>query len=281
MRRWNIRRIVYEEALAGLDAVFASLGITYMPIKGAHLICTSLAGKIAAREMRDIDLLVRPADFAKTVAALDDHPQFSREPPDKWDFEQSFLYRHGNHSIHFELHRALNRPERFLLDIDELFDRATTRTAVQRIMTPEDALVVFVCHTLVHLVDGIPEHTFREADILIQAEGFSWEQFGVLLRATGIERFGKALLCQAARQQGFSLPPLLGPLLPERLLLSIPPPHLHRGIRTLLFRSFVELFFVRNPAGMVAGYLRGWNTAGGGDIAQTGTTASNSRVTAR
>ncbi|MBN1307185.1 MAG: nucleotidyltransferase family protein [Chitinispirillaceae bacterium] len=257
-RRWKVRQIVYGEVLNALDPIFAEWAIEYMPIKGAHLICTGLAAMIEAREMNDIDLLVRPSDFNKAVDLLSSHPLFTREPPDPWRFEQSFLYRYGNHPIHFELHRALNRPERFILDIKALFGRAERRTAVRRIMSAEDALVVLIGHTLVHLVEGIREQVYDEAALLLRNPGFSFERFSTLLRATGIGRFGRALLTQTSRKRAVPLPPPFQAPPWTTALLAIRTPRRGKGVWTALFRGTIELAFVRSPAGMLRGYLRRW-----------------------
>lgn len=76
VQRWQIRQVVYAAVLEALDALFAELHIAYMPIKGAYLICTHLAEQIPAREMIDIDLLVRPAYFKRAIALLSAHPLF-------------------------------------------------------------------------------------------------------------------------------------------------------------------------------------------------------------
>ena len=139
-RRWMVRQMVYRDVLDALDRIFFGQAIEYMPVKGAYLLCSGLAGKMTVREMIDIDLLVHPTDFTRTVASFSTHPCFTREPPDPWSFEQSFLFRHGNHTVRFELHSALNRAERFVLDVGAMFDRAHLQTSVRRIMSVEDAL---------------------------------------------------------------------------------------------------------------------------------------------
>ncbi len=255
-RRWIIRQVVYREVLDALDRIFSAYAIEYMPIKGAHLICTSLSEKFASREMIDIDLLVRRVDFTRAVAALGSHPLFSREAPDPWPFEQSFRFMYGNHRIHFELHCALNRPERFTFDTDALFGRAEVQTAFRRIMAAEDALIVLICHTLVHLIDGIREQVFTEAMLLLQERGFSWERFSARLPATGIERFGKALLVLAAGKKGIYLPASINTSWWALALLKIKTPGRGKGMFTALFRCGVELAFVKKPMTLWFGYLQ-------------------------
>jgi hypothetical protein len=216
-----------------------------------------LAGKMDLREMIDLDLLVRPDDFGRTVQSLAAHADFTCGPPDPWSFEQPFVYRHGGHGIRFELHRSLNRPERFTLETDALFARSRAQTAARRILSAEDALLVLIGHTLVHLVDGIREQTWEEAALLARCEEFSWDRFGPLLIETGIGRFGRALLSIAAARRGFSLPQRLRAGAVQTALLAIKTPGRGRGAPTWLYRAAVELYFVKHPLRLAAGYLRG------------------------
>lgn len=259
-KRWQIRQVVYASVLEALDVLFAELHIDYMPIKGAYLICTHLAELISAREMIDIDLLVRPTDFKRAIALLSAHPLFEREPADPWFFEQSFMFTHGNHRIHFELHSQLNRSERFLLDTDTLFDCAHKQTAWRVISPPEDALLVLVCHALVHLVDGIREQVCEEARLLSIQEGFSWRRFRSRLAATEIEPFCRALLYKAGVQPVLVDKPmkLFRPVLWARMLIAVKTPGRYAGIRTMVYRLCVELAFVRRPWLLLVGYARGW-----------------------
>jgi|GEM_PF-953866 len=255
-RYWMVRRVVFLEALDTLEGIFSQIGIEYMPIKGAHLLCTGLAEKIAVRQMIDIDLLVRESDFDRCIDLLSADPRCVRLAPDPWSFEQPFHLRQGSHLVRFELHRALNRPERFSLDTAALFSRSSARTALCRIMTHEDALAVLVCHTLVHIVDGIRPQVFEEIALLANTEGFVPELFFLYLHKTGIERFAGALLVAAARS-GYKTT-RLGPVHASRLavaLVTIKTPGRSKGVLSLMFRVFVELFFVRHPFRLALGGL--------------------------
>lgn len=253
-RYWVVRQVVFMEALCTLDGIFSQIGIEYMPVKGAHLLCIGLAEKIAARQMIDIDLLVREPDFDRCIDMLSADPRCIRLAPDPWSFEQPFHLRQGGHLVRFELHRALNRPERFSLDTAALFCRSSARTAMCRIMTHEDALVILVCHTLVHIVDGIRQQVFGEIALLANTEGFVPELFFSRMCETGIKRFANALLVAAARS-GYDMT-RLGPVHASRLavaLLTIKSPGRSKGVLSLLFRVFVELFFVRHPFSLALG----------------------------
>ncbi len=254
--RWRARQAVYGEVLDALDRVFACIPVEYMPLKGAHLICSGIAEKMASREMIDIDLLVRPSVFEDTLEFLSSHGSLIRLPPDPWSFEQPFVYLHGRHRVRFELHSGLNRPERFFLDVDAMFDRAALQTSVRRIMTPEDALLILICHTLVHLVDGIRDQVYEEALLLSGESAFSWERFSAVLRSSGIERFAKALLTLAGRKAGLMLPHQFKADPIGIALLSIKSPRRGRGVLTLLFRCLIELSFVKSPLSMAWRYIR-------------------------
>ncbi len=249
-RQWIVRRIVYGDTIAALDELFCEAKAEYIPLKGAHLICTGLADRMRERGMIDIDLLVRPTEYERIKRFLGSRPGIKSEPPDPWPFEQAFILARGGHGVRFELHRALNRPERFLLDVERLFSRSGPQTRFRRIMTSEDALVVLLCHTLVHLVDGIRSQVFDEIGLLAGQKGFSWEHFFGALRETGIERFGRALLLRAARAGKLQLPVNLEDSGWAAALLGIRTPGRGRGVLTLLFRCCIESVFVRDPAAL-------------------------------
>ncbi len=64
-RQWVLNQIFYEEALKEIDEHFQKMQMSYMPIKGAYLICTGLAEKMENRFISDIDILVREKDMAE------------------------------------------------------------------------------------------------------------------------------------------------------------------------------------------------------------------------
>ena len=258
-KRWCIRQLVYSEVLEALDGIFTSLSVEYLPIKGAYLICSGLALKIVSREMIDLDLLVRETDYKQTVKLLSEHPRITCEPPDPWPFEQSFIFHHGNHPIRFELHYALNRSERFTLDTEEVFARSVKQTNSRRLMCIEDALTILICHTLVHLIDGITQQVFDEIRVLVSEPSFSWERFTAQFSETGIKRFGIALL-RLYGEQGMVIPHYINGSGLSMGLLKIKSPGRKKNVLSLLFRAIVELYFVRNPAGLLITYLKGFGT---------------------
>jgi hypothetical protein len=199
---WIVRQLMYENALSHLDTVFSSIGTRYMPIKGAYLLCVGLAAALPERNMVDIDLLMLPGDFRSIVDWLGAHPLFTRCAPDPWHFEQAFLFANGAHAVKIELHRQLNREERFRLPADELFSRGVAQTAIRVLPSAEDALVILLCHTLVHSGFGFPASTGREIEVLAGQKGFSWEKCRKLIRRSGIEPYCFALLRHFARAEG-------------------------------------------------------------------------------
>lgn len=198
---WKIRRIVYEDVLQSLDSIFESLEIKYMPIKGAYLICSGFADRINSRQMLDLDILVEEKRFHEIIDLLDKHPLFTKGKEDPWYFEYPFFYRNGNHSVRIELHYLLNRPERFRLPNEDLFCRSVKQTNVRYLPCPEDALLILICHSMIHLADGLAKTFFDEIEILAEREGFSWEKFNYLLKSSGVAPFGYFMLKLCSREK--------------------------------------------------------------------------------
>ena len=252
---WLVWQLIYENALSHLDTVFASIGTRYMPIKGAYLLCAGLAPLIPARVMVDIDLLVLPEDFRPTVDRLGEHPLFTRCAPDPWHFEQAFLFANGAHTIKIELHCQLNREERFRLPAGGLFARGVAKTAVCMLPSAEDALVIFLCHTLVHSGFGFPASTGREIEVLIGQKGFSWERCRELIGQTGIEPYCFALLRHFARAACIA-PATLSSRhrWADLFFRTVPVRDRFTRLQQVLYRGFVGPFFARSPVKLMAGW---------------------------
>jgi hypothetical protein len=199
---WAVRQMVFAGVLDELDREFALLRLPYMPIKGAWLICAGIADKLPDRNMLDIDLLVRPADFDKVTEHFLHHP---RAAPRKnyWPFESSFYF--GESRVYVEIHRQLNYPERFLLPPETLFARASPSTGMRCLLLPDDALLVLACHALVHIGIGLPATIFDEIRLIAGQPGFSWERFWKNADATGIGGFVRLLIRWAGREAGGDL----------------------------------------------------------------------------
>jgi hypothetical protein len=246
---WALRQAVFGTALAELDRHFEEMGVAYMPIKGAFLICAGLAERLDYRTMVDIDLLVRPTDF--TAAAEGLRRRAGAVPrPGHWPFEQEFTYTVGAFPCHLELHRALNYDERFLLPTHELFERARTDTAVRMLPQPEDAMLLLLCHELVHIVRGFDRGHHSEMKLLAGLPRFSWQVFWQRARGTGAEGFVYLSVLYFRRETGTEcdLPPWRSRY--ADALFRLLPLRTYNRLPTLLRRLLLELPFVRDPLGL-------------------------------
>jgi hypothetical protein len=110
----------------------------------------------------------------------------------------------------------------------------------------EDALLIFLCHTLVHVAYEFRETTREEIALLIARDGFSWEKFWESADATGIKVFMALVLFWFAAESGGKIPlpsiplfaKLVRPMLSRRCYSRMP-----------LFarKIFLEIPFLRRP----------------------------------
>lgn len=252
---WIFRQLQYQNALRHLDEILSHASIPYMPIKGAYLICSGLASLIKKRIMVDIDLLVQPQHYEATIRLFSKHPLFERKSPDPWFFEYPFTFTSGKHRIELELHYQLNRNERFHLPTTSLFDRGYPQTATRILPSPEDALIILICHTLVHSGYGLPNSIYDEISAICSLPSFRWSRFCFILKSTGVEPYGFALLRSFMRKKARVLPipakhrwaDQLFRLTPERQ-------QLHMSHR-LFYRGCIEPLFARHPIRLMVGWL--------------------------
>ena len=205
--KWVALQIVYGGALAEIERLFASGGYCFMPIKGAYLIRSGLAASIENRRMRDIDLLL-PDDRYREACDWFESLSEVRICPRYWDFERPVAFEWNRHSIYVELHRLVNSPDRFLLSNLELFDRARIVSESCRFPDPVDALLIHICHKLLHVIDGFELQFYREIDLYARQEGFSWDVFWERAGKTGITAFIWLVVhkCNTLLDTGFQLP---------------------------------------------------------------------------
>lgn len=205
--RWTMLQMVYGKVLADLERTFASKGYRFMPIKGAYLIRTGLASRIADRKMRDIDLMV-PEDQYSEIAEW--FESFDNVTPlsNCWDFERRVTWNDGGRPVQVELHRLLNSPSRFYLSNTRLFRDGIQMSGSCIVPDPTDALLIHVCHKLLHIIDGFEEQFYREIDIYVQQDGFSWPLFWTRARETEIMAFIWLVLqkCNTLCGAGYTLP---------------------------------------------------------------------------
>jgi hypothetical protein len=251
---WKYQQAVYAEILDELEVHFSRINAPYMPIKGAYLLRSNLAGKMGYRRMNDIDILVQEKDFEKVCDYFGSlsNVKFLKH---KWYFEKEFDYAFGSFHCHLEIHHLLNYPARFDLPTHALFDRSQQTCGKCVLPSHEDALLILLCHALVHIAYEFRETLEEEITLLSGREGFSWERFWEYADATGVKGFVTLVLCWYARESGksFPLPPV-----PFFVRLMLPMLSRRRYLRTplLLRKIFLEIPYLRRPLWLFVNKVR-------------------------
>ncbi len=192
-RNWAFRQLFYGEVLQELDAHFEKMSVLYMPIKGAYLICAGHAEKMRTRRMDDIDILVMPQDFERVCDYFLKLPNV-KSLRDYWEFEKVLAYRISGRDCHVEIHFLINYPARFMLPTEELFERAAKSSGQRMMSSPEDALLICICHAFVHIGFELRETLFEELALLISQKGFRWDRFWDIGETTGAAGFAYLIL---------------------------------------------------------------------------------------
>jgi hypothetical protein len=191
---WLLKQLLYKGVLAELHDHFVAMNVNYMPIKGAYLILSGIAETIPQRRMADIDILLTKKDFDSAMEYFGKCKKALLRK-DEWAFEQPFTYTFGAYKINVELHYLLNRPERFLLTPEELFERGTELKPGLFIPSKEDGLFITIAHSLVHIA-----FLFREESVLGDIKAisslveFDWEKFWRIVEKAGIKDFVAGVL---------------------------------------------------------------------------------------
>jgi hypothetical protein len=248
-KTWALQQLVYAEVLRRLDEHFAELNIRYMPIKGAYLIAGGLAEKMPFRRMDDLDILILPADFTRASDYFR-NSDCVRMSENYWPFETSFFYTLGRDSIYVELHHQLNFPQRFNLPTADLFARAQQAGPHRSLPCAEDALLVCICHVLVHIAVELRETVCEEISLLSRQGDFSWERFWKLSSGTGIERFIGCIISWYAEHSGIPVPVPRSFAL-NRLFSQLLKPRPYGLMPVLLRKLLLEIPFVRDPAWLI------------------------------
>jgi hypothetical protein len=216
-----------------------------MPIKGAYLITSGLAGRMERRKMLDIDILVLPGDFQKAVEHFSHHPK-AKPDQNYWPFEMSFHYDMGHAGVYVEIHHQINYPERFVLPAQDLFARSTHSSGPMILPCPEDAMLILLCHALVHIAYEFRGTVFEEISLISEQKGFSWERFWELSEGTGIRRFICMILSWYGERlkKGLTVPHLpLYSSIAKPLLTS----SLYQFMPTIIRKLIFEIPFAAEP----------------------------------
>lgn len=172
-------------------------GISAVPFKGPVLSVLAY-GSLALREYADLDLLVRPADVAKTKDLLVENgyqlvtslkrSQTNRtfQPRNK-----DLIFENASRSVRLELHwRLTGRHFNFPLDLDRLWDRLETVTlAGVAVLTlgPEDLLLYLCMHGSRHGWERL-QWICDIAEVIRGRERVFWDQVISQAGLLGCER---------------------------------------------------------------------------------------------
>ena len=131
--------------LEGLLGCFAERNIDVLPLKGPAL-SSVLYGDAALRTCKDLDLLVRRADFSRAEALLSERGFTAGEINDS---ERRF----SRDGVLVELHFDITSPQVYQFDLERIWDRSrreSFRGKPMHVMSDDD-LVLFLCsHGLSH-----------------------------------------------------------------------------------------------------------------------------------
>lgn len=159
-----------------------------MPIKGAYLIASDLASGLASRKMKDIDILVKKEDFPKVVNYFGSLEE-TQLIPGYFDYEQPFIYHCFNRKIYLEIKYQICPSARFHLRAKDLFYRGVNKNSNCVFPSPEDAMLIHICHYIHHIYKDFDISFFEEIALLEGQKEFSWKEFWIRAEKTGIKSF--------------------------------------------------------------------------------------------
>ncbi len=154
----------------------AEARIDVAPLKGAHLITTVYSAEEDRGKLADVDFLVRPSDWQRTLFLLEEmefaRTKLSRRPVTDREFHEAQMFLEiPRGKIMFEPHRYLVQPARHNIDHAALWERSEESTfdgAPCLRLTPEDHLL----HATIHLMSHgfvSPVRGLRDIELLIRA----------------------------------------------------------------------------------------------------------------
>ena len=149
------------------------VGIDVAPLKGAHLLTSVYPGDVDRGVMSDVDFLVRPAQFAKAGALLEEMGFYRRHEEDAGHAAHEVSYYFdvapGRHFM-FEAHQHLFEPMRFPVDHEAIWRRSAASEldgAPCRRLAPEDHYVHIAFHAVLHRLMSL-ERTLRDLELLVR-----------------------------------------------------------------------------------------------------------------
>lgn len=219
--------------------------VRYMPVKGAYLIASGLSRNFVNRKMRDIDILVRKDDFKKVTQYFKSLKE-AEFVNSYWEFEQPFIYHLDNQKIYLEIHYLINAPSRFLLSTDDLFDRGIEVNKFCVFPSPADAMLIHICHQLLHIYKSFDKSFFYEIKVLEKQEGYRWEQFWNYAENTGIKPFIWLMIKMYSNITGLKIPAPDWGTFYTSILFHISFERFSR-LNPFSRKLLLEIPFVRNP----------------------------------
>lgn len=248
-KTWIVKQILFQEILEELDKHFTLLQIRYMPIKGAYLIATGIAGRMKNRLMSDIDILIEEKNMHRTAdyfSSLQNVSLMKKYTENYRQTETIMLYDAGSFKVCVEIHCALNIPERFFLPVTALFSHATQSKRYRYTPCSADALLICICHMQSHVPFEFRDTSFEEIDCIASQDDFSWEFFRERSRSTGIEAFIYFILILYSRKYYKSIH-IQGNYWYARILASFFSLTLYDKMPIFLRRITLDIPFVRKP----------------------------------
>jgi hypothetical protein len=216
------RALMLSRELIRIVDHLGGLGLEVLPYKGLAL-AELIYGDIALRQSGDIDLLVRPQDFARVRDAINDlgyspHVRFSPAEEKaylKSGYERVFDGAAGSNLL--EVQWAI-QPRFYSIDFDlnALFQRATTITVAGHAMKtpyPEDLLLVLSSHAAKH----VWKRLIWLCDIarIMNIPSLNWSWIASEARALGIARIVAVSMVLAKRLLGATIPTVAQSNFPE------------------------------------------------------------------
>lgn len=251
--KWALSQIILSDILQELGKEFTKIGIDYMPIKGAYLISANLSEKLEYRKISDLDILVKSDD----LRAASEH--FRNVPHCRlitW-FEDNYRptetvlkYKYKEFEYTIEIMDRINSDARFLLSSEILFKRALLKGENLYFPSPEDSLLIHICHLQSHIPFEFRDTYTKEAKILIEQNKFNWEQFWKSAFNTGMAGFiifflkyyNKDLKQDVILEKGFFYSKLLA------IWFTI---KRYEKMNSLLKRVFLDIPFTRKPLTLI------------------------------
>jgi len=246
---WQIIQWVYHDILQIIEKHFQNLAISYMPLKGAYLIASGLASGLSSRKMKDIDILVKKKDFQKVVNYFGSLTE-TQLIQGYFDYEQPFVYQYYNRKIYLEIKYQICASARFLLSDEDLFCRGINQNSNCIFPSPEDAMLIHVCHYLHHIYNNFDLSFFEEIALLEGVGNFSWKEFWSRAEKTGIKHFIWIMINIYARiyRKKIYSPEWSNPY--TRLLMKFSF-EWYASLNPFIRKLILEIPFVRNPLWLI------------------------------